>query len=177
MTVSDRTVPRACHAEAGFSLLEGLIAAALLLLVLVSVLPLFSQAMLNNLQGNDASYVSNGTIDGFERISSLPYDNFFINPVAGGTPEIVRTEVFALRGDTWVPDITQSPVANDDVQFTRTATIRQYNIVDLHDNGTLDTPLDPDDTSAVIKVIDFSVTGQRTIGAPAFQTALVKTKG
>ena len=70
MTDCDRTVPRPRHSEAGFSLIEGLIAAALLLLVLVSILPLFTQSMLNNATGNDSSYISNAAVDGFERISS-----------------------------------------------------------------------------------------------------------
>ena len=184
MTVRDCTVPRARHAEAGFSLLEGLIAAALLLLVLVSILPLFSQAMLNNLQGNDASYVSNGTVDGFERISSLPFDNFFINisdpPPNGDSDDTttVQPDRWALQGDSWVQDISQSPVANDEVQFTRRATIQQFHIVDLTEDGILTNPL-PAGTSESgvhIKVVRMNLTGQRRIGAPAFQAVLVKAK-
>lgn len=162
--------------EAGFSLIEGLIATALLLLVLVGILPLFSNAMLNNLRGNDASQVANGTVDGFERLSSLPFDNFFINVTGAGPAGVVRSDVWAREGDLWVPDIAQSPVANDEEQFTRTATIRQYHINDLREDGTLDTPLDGGATDAQIKVIDMDLTGERALGGPAFRTVLVKAK-
>ena len=177
MTDCDRTVPGPRHSEAGFSLIEGLIAAALLLLVLVSILPLFTQSMLNNATGNDSSYISNAAVDGFERISSLPFDNFQINVIAGATPEIVTTDLWARQGDTWVTDISQSPVANDETQFTRTSTIRQYSSTDLTDDGDADTALDPGDPNATLKVVQYRVTGQRRIGAPAFDTVLVKSKG
>jgi hypothetical protein len=172
----DRLPPRS-SSEAGFSLIEGLIATALLLLVLVGILPLFSNAMLNNLRGNDASQVANGTVDGFERLSSLPFDNFFINPVgAAGAAQVVRDDVWALEGDLWVPTIAQSPVTNDKEQFTRSARIRQFHIDDLRDNGTLDNPLGEGDLNAHIKVIEMDVSGERALGGPAFRTVLVKAK-
>jgi hypothetical protein len=167
-------LPPPSPSEAGFSLIEGLIATALLLLVLIGILPLFSNAMLNNLRGNDASQVANGTVDGFERLSSLPFDNFFINVAAGD--EIVQTDVWALEGDGWVPDIAQSPVTGDKVQFTRTATIQQYHINDLTEDGRLDNPLNAGATDASIKVIELDLSGERALGGPAFRTVLVKAK-
>jgi Tfp pilus assembly protein PilV len=48
-----RTERARTASEAGFSLVEGMIAALILLFVILGVLPLVSQSMLNNLQGND----------------------------------------------------------------------------------------------------------------------------
>ena len=54
-----RPQARAVGAEAGFSLLEVLIAAVLMLVIAVGVLPLFTRAMTASLSGNDSSQASN----------------------------------------------------------------------------------------------------------------------
>ena len=46
---------QAKRGDAGFSLVEGLIAAALLLVIAVSILPLFTRALKSNLSGGRAS--------------------------------------------------------------------------------------------------------------------------
>jgi len=131
---------RARASEAGFSLLEGLIAAALLVFVLVGILPLFERARLNLLQGNDATNVSNAASDGFDQMLSLPFNSFATN-VPATTNSVVTTDVWALYADRWYTAIASSPVPNDQVQYTRTITLDQFQIDDLNDNGLLDAPL------------------------------------
>ena len=72
--------PRAAPAaplasEAGFSVIEGLIAALLLLIVTLGILPLFSRAMNNNVKGNDSTRQSNAAIDAFESAVALPFNS------------------------------------------------------------------------------------------------------
>jgi hypothetical protein len=137
--------------EAGFSLLETLIAAALLLVILIGILPLFERSRLNLLQGNDATNISNATVDLDERLLALPFKNQVTDiPVGGGT-QFVTTDFWLLGrlggpngqyeyGDRWVPDMT--PYPNDAALYTRTSTIEQFQLTDLTDDGVLNTPLD-----------------------------------
>lgn len=60
--------------EAGFSLLEVLIAAALLGLIAVGVLPLFTQSMANNRAGSDATRVSTFAIDRTEDLAQVRFN-------------------------------------------------------------------------------------------------------
>lgn len=81
--------------EAGFSIIEGLIAAALLAIVAVGILPLFARAMANNVKGNDSTRQSNGAIDEFERTIAMPYDSGYTTLIAGD--ERVEQTVIALK--------------------------------------------------------------------------------
>ncbi|MEZ5313277.1 MAG: hypothetical protein R2862_06270 [Thermoanaerobaculia bacterium] len=82
--------------EAGFSLIEGLVAAALLLIVTVGILPLFSRAMQNNAKGNDSTRQSNGAVDELERSISMPFNSGPMDIVNGATQN-VETRVIALK--------------------------------------------------------------------------------
>jgi len=64
MNESPHSVARPRASEAGFSVVEGLIAAALLVFILIGVLPLFERSRLNLMQGNDSTQVANAVIDG-----------------------------------------------------------------------------------------------------------------
>lgn len=148
--MSPGTVPsaRARASEAGFSLLEGLIAAALLLFILIGVLPMFERSRLNLLQGNDATNVSNATVDVDERLLSLPFNSQETNLVAGS--QLQATDFWLLNGDRWVPDMT--PFPTDQAQYTRTTTIEQFQVTDLLDNQVLNTPLNWDDPPGQIQL-------------------------
>lgn len=135
--------------ERGFSLLEGLIAAALLLIVTVGVLPLFTRSMLNNVRGNDSARQSFGAIDGFEHYIAEPFNSFDLT-VPPGQSQVARTDFIALRnvpsavGGPWVPDLVWRPAvaAGDQQQFQRDRTLAQFTYDDFKDNQVLDTPLD-----------------------------------
>ncbi len=60
--------------EAGFSLIEGLMAAALLLIVAVSVLPLFMRALESNTRGGRASQLSALTVGALEEVNQATVD-------------------------------------------------------------------------------------------------------
>jgi Tfp pilus assembly protein PilV len=134
--------PQRRDPQAGFSLIEAMIAALLLLIVILGVIPLVSRGMLNNLQGNDASNEANASMDGIERLLSLPFDNIDLELTAGQTT-LVSQDVFTLKGNSWrdLAAFTADP-QGDSAQFLRIATIQQFNASDIDLDGTLDTPLD-----------------------------------
>ncbi len=135
--------------ERGFSLLEGLIAAALLLIVTVGVLPLFSRSMLNNVKGNDSTRQSFGAVDGFEHYIAEPFNSFDLS-VPPGQSQVLTTDFIALRnepsttGGPLISDIAWRPVVDsgDLQQFQRDRLLQQYSYDDFKDNQVLDTPLD-----------------------------------
>lgn len=140
---TSRAASQRGRAQAGFSLIETLIAAAILLLILIGILPLFERSRMNLIQGYDASRVSNATIENSERLLSLPFNSFLTNVVddAGGAALMTqRTDFWLLEGDTWADTVP----ASDRAQFTRTTTIQQYSVGDATDDDLFifETPRD-----------------------------------
>jgi prepilin-type N-terminal cleavage/methylation domain-containing protein len=160
-------------AERGFSLVEVLIAAVIILIILVGVLPLFQQSRLNLMQGNDASSVTNATVDSLENVLSLPFNNQRMTLVAGTS--LVATDFWLLDGNRWVTDMT--PYPGDRAQFTRSTTVEQFNVDDLEFDETLDTPL-PSTTpvgQVQLKRLTVDVTNARTAGTPAYRVITVQS--
>ena len=130
------------HGEAGFSLVEGMIAALILLFVILGVLPLVSQSMLNNLQGNTASFQTSASVDGTETRLSLPFNSPELVIQVGST-SLVTEEVFTLDSNRWIDKVTFDADPQGDAEhFRRTATLEQVSAGDLDDDDRLDTPLD-----------------------------------
>ena len=63
------------RATAGFSMIEALIAAAILLIIALGLLPLFSRSISDNVSGNDASQATNGSRTEVEEMLQLPFNN------------------------------------------------------------------------------------------------------
>ncbi|MEO7973940.1 MAG: hypothetical protein ABIU84_10180 [Thermoanaerobaculia bacterium] len=152
--------------EAGFSVIEGLIAALLLLVVTLGILPLFSRAMSNNVKGNDSTRQSNGAIDSFESNSGLYFNSGGMR-VLPGTSETVVLETLALNkiaSPTGGVDVTMSnrwepaaAVVTPDVPvMNRQMTLRQYAFDDFADNQELEDPLngDSEDRLVHLKLVD-----------------------
>lgn len=132
------------HGEAGFSLVEGMIAALILLFVILGVLPLVSQSMLNNLQGNTASFQTSASVDGTETRLSLPFNAPEL-VIAGGATSAVSEEVFTLDSNRWIDRVTfDADPQGDSEHFLRIVTLEQFGASDLVDDDRLDTPLDGD---------------------------------
>lgn len=132
------TAPPQGRRQAGFSLLETLIAAALLMLILIGILPLFERSRMNLLQGYDASRVSNAATENFEQLLALPFLSFDTN-LPDGADRGTRTDFWLLEGDRWAAAV---PVG-DRAQFQRFTTIDQFGVSsvvdddeDLFDAGT-----------------------------------------
>ncbi len=148
--------------ERGLSLIEATIAAALLLIIAAGVLPMFTQAMVNNLAGADSSASSNGARTMTEELFQLPWDNVRLTLVAGN--ELVAEEYYSLADKEWKAGVEPS---GDPALWTRTATVRQYSVLALDDEiidpaEALDFDADPGQIH--LKEIEVAVVGTRTGG-------------
>mgnify|MGYP001565830625 CR=1 FL=1 len=172
--------------EAGFSLIEGLIAAALLLIVTVGVLPLFSRAMLNNVKGNDSTRQANGATDEFERSLALPFNSGAME-VPGGSTQVVETRAIALKALGSPPEGPSQSVSarwelvadlgTDDLpMMTRQRTLRQFSFDDFNDNQIFDSALDGDveDRLVHLKVVDVTLDDPAAPLARPFQLRIVQ---
>jgi competence protein ComGC len=156
--------------EAGFTIVEGLVAALILAVVLIGILPMITRSMQNNLQGNDATNEANAVTDTVESLYSLPYKNPEVT-VAAGSTSLVTTDYFLLSTNTWSPTTT----ANDD-QYTRTVTVEYFGGADLRDDGVLNTPLDGGSLPGAVQLkrLTLDVTKRRVLGANPYRVVALK---
>jgi hypothetical protein len=165
---------RARPGESGFSLLETLIAAAVLLLILIGLLPLFDRSRMNLMQGNDASKVSNAVADMSETLMSYNFNSLSTN-VPPAAMSLVATDSWLLNGDRWSATIP----AGDQAQFTRDVTIEQFGVADALDDDTdlFETPLSGDTAPGSVHMKRFrvDVTNPRA-GGNVYSVIYVQTK-
>lgn len=112
--------------ESGFSLIEVLIAAGILMVVALGVLPIFAQAIVNNRAGADYTQVTNTAKSEIERLYSLPMSS----PELAVTTETGRAEYFSTAEHKWIDG---APTSSDSALWTRTTLIRQFHVSDLAD--------------------------------------------
>jgi len=129
----------------GFSLVEVLIASAIFLIIALGVLPIFAQAIRNNLSGKDATDVSNLNKSQVEALLQVPYDTLVV-PV--GQTWGCTAQYWSLSGKQWKTTTAPSPptpctaanvaaVAGDPALWVRTTQIRQFSLGDLQSTGTV----------------------------------------
>lgn len=150
-----RTPPR----SAGMSLIETVIASAVLLTVSIGTLPLFIRSTFNNVHGLDSTQASQHAISGHESLLVLavddrhfdlgdPLPDHTLRPAAAGAgDEMLLGDVYWDRGarapspmavrvgdGDWIAD----PAAAQDLVFwRRRSVIRQYTYADISD-GVID---------------------------------------
>lgn len=130
-------------AAAGFSVVEALIAAAILLVIALGLIPLFARAIVDNTTGSDSTQSTNHTRTQLEEIIQLPFNHqrLVLPPGALQSQAVESWTQGAVEqtGDAqegWWPG---TPADKGLPLWTRTTRVRQYNISDL-DDGTLDNP-------------------------------------
>jgi prepilin-type N-terminal cleavage/methylation domain-containing protein len=116
--------------QRGFSVIEVLIASAIFLIIALGVLPLFAQAIRNNLSGRDATDVSNLGKSRVEELLQVPYDTL---QVPAGLTEAKTDEYYSQQDKTWKPG---APPSDDPALWLRTTRIRQFTLGDLQKTGT-----------------------------------------
>lgn len=125
----------------GFSLIEVLMALALLTLVLIAILPLFTRAIGLNASGREAGRQSQLGRAEVEELLQLPFNHDDLEVEAG--TEKVNVEFWStgdprrLGDEGWRPDLptgTGSLEQRETALWQRTTTVRQYGI-----NGVQDT--------------------------------------
>lgn len=157
-----RTRQAAGRGEAGTSLIETLIAAGILLVIAVSIFPMFHRAVANNLSGADASQATQHDRSQLDGLLALPIDSPIFdmkNPQPGntvsndGTGDLMTIEslywddranaqapaypddpTVRLATGAWIPDPS---LAAGLVIWQRTSVIRQYSYSDIGE-GVID---------------------------------------
>jgi Tfp pilus assembly protein PilV len=129
--------------EGGFSLVEAAIAAAILLIIALGLIPLFTRSMLDNSSGNDSTQASNHGKTRLEELIQLPFNHQSL-AVTAGQPFSQTTESWTQGsvdelGDPlegWAPGV---PAGRGQILWQRVTRVSQYSISDL-DDGVLDDP-------------------------------------
>lgn len=137
-SVGDRFAP-----TSGFSIIEPLIAAAVLLIIALGLIPLFARAMVDNNIGNDATQASNHGRTRLEELIQLPFNHQSLT-LANGAPETQAGESWTLGFADQIGDADEgwwpgAPADKGLTLWSRTTRVRQFNINDL-DDGRLDNP-------------------------------------
>ncbi|HXT50260.1 MAG TPA: prepilin-type N-terminal cleavage/methylation domain-containing protein [Thermoanaerobaculia bacterium] len=123
--------------ERGFSLVEVLIAALIMLVVALAIIPLFTMAASSNLQGASSTSAANYARDRLELMWQVPFSDARLTVTAGTT--VKSYEYFDAATNAWV-DLgirTSDPVWPVAAVWRRVTTVRQFNADDLTDAGAL----------------------------------------
>ena len=129
--------------DAGFSLVEGLIAALLLLFVALGVIPLFTRAMESNISGHRSSHMSTFVSALFEEENQLPIDrdewNIAAEPDGVKTFDLMYWVTGRQNQSAGIPDtsgdekwtLNPVPVIDGLVIWQRDVSVRKYSLSDL----------------------------------------------
>ncbi len=148
-----QVIRRRRRGAAGFSFIEVVIASLLMLMIAVSVLPMFTEAAASNETGRELTDVSNFARSRAEEFVQLEFNAEPVTITAGTSR--VHEEYFSATSRKWLPGTT--PVAPDRSLWLRRTTIRQFEAKDI----ALATPL-PAGTEALrihVKEVQVEVRG------------------
>jgi Tfp pilus assembly protein PilV len=109
----------------GFSLIEVLISALLLMVIALGVLPIFFQAVASNEVGREYMMVSNFAKSRAEEYAQSAFNSPALTLTAG--TQLVVKDYYSAKTRTWVPAVG----VGDFAMWTRTTTVRQFSISDL----------------------------------------------
>ena len=123
---------RGVGSAAGFSMLEVMIAGAILLIISLGLIPLFVQAVRNNETGGDYLQAANGNKARLEEAESLPINNTSLALPAGATEGQV-VESYAQGARNQIGDAAEgwwsgTPSGKGDLLWTRTTRVHAYSI-------------------------------------------------
>jgi len=130
--------------EAGYSLVETLIAGLIFLVIVVGVLPLFISSISNNVAGNDYLHGSNFARSDLEQYLKLPFTDpgLAITGTSSATSDYWAQNPALTGVGLWVASPTAAP-SGQPLLWSRTATVRQYSVDAFADgNLTVDEALD-----------------------------------
>jgi len=123
--------------EAGFTVVEGLVAAAILLLIAIGLLPLFARSILNNARGSDYTQATSHATSNLEDLQRLPFDNEGISLAAAAeSGEWIRYTDASFGTGHPVTEADWSataPPPGEERLWVRDTEVRQYGISALDD--------------------------------------------
>jgi len=157
---------RGRRSQAGFSLIEGLIAALIALIIILGVLPLFALALRSNLSGAESTSVANLAQARAEEYYQYPFNDSPELTIPVGSDQLVVDEVWTREDDGWIAGTEASALADGKTPiWTRRTRVRQFNVNDLlAGEGPLDGGADPQQVQ--LKEIEVAVAGTRQAGNP-----------
>lgn len=116
------------RSEAGFSFIEVVIAGLLMLMIAISVLPLFTEAASSNETGREYTEVSNMARSKAEEMMQLPFNSAPLTIV--DLNKLETDEHYSKLNKRWMPGTTPA-TAGDVALWLRRTTVRQYAVSDL----------------------------------------------
>jgi Tfp pilus assembly protein PilV len=127
--------------EAGFSLIETLIAAALLLIIALGMIPLFKRAIDNNALGSDYTQATSYAKTDLEDLMEIPFQSAdMVLPAGASNRTTVRYLQRGIQSGTptrWQDWLALGAVdSNRAVVWTRTTRVRQFGVA-AYDDGIL----------------------------------------
>lgn len=151
------------------SLIEALIAAAILLTIALGLLPLFTRAILDNSAGNQATQATNYARSRTEALFQVPFDNQALD-IPAGQPERTDVDSWAVGAPEQVGDAAEGwwpgrPTNKGLLLWTRETRVRQYGVEDLQDDAELDNPLPGGTDPAFVQLKEIEIR-LRPTGAP-----------
>lgn len=115
--------------ERGFSVVEVLIAAGILLFILLGLLPIFTRSAVSNSSGNQYTQLTNAAKSELERLIDLPIDNAEV-VLPNGANSLVTTTYYSGVTKTWVDATT---LGSEEPIWNRKVTIQQCDLIGFVD--------------------------------------------
>jgi type II secretory pathway pseudopilin PulG len=125
--------------ERGMSLVEALIAMALLLLVAIGILPLFTRAMVNNAAGAESTLAANHARHRLEELGQLPITNIALE-VSTGNQLLTQDQYFSGQNARGDEEWDAAGAGTGFETWLRTTRVRQFRLLDPP--GAIDADLD-----------------------------------
>ncbi len=129
---------RTRHGAEGFSLLEALLSAALVLIITLGILPLFAHSVVQNVSGRESTISTNHSRSSSEELVPLPLDRDRLRPDAGQNTKEICQEYEHEVG--WAYYDCSIGVDNTDAAhqklWARSSSVQQYSINEIYDADT-----------------------------------------
>jgi prepilin-type N-terminal cleavage/methylation domain-containing protein len=143
--------------QRGFSMIEALIAAAIIGFVAIGVIPLFARAMSDNMAGSDYTRVSNYSKSEEEDFYREPFANYSTAVASGQTSSQIVQYIDPVSKQWFTVASLAAVPQNSKIQWTRTITYTQYDAKDMDDDQLFDNPLPGGTAATSVQVIQAMV--------------------
>lgn len=141
MTPSVHRRGRSRRGELGLTLIEALIAMAVLLLVAIGILPLFTRAILNNAAGSEATAAANHARQRIEELGQLPFNNVGVR-ITAGNQLLIQDEYFSGDQNRQGDEFFAAAGAGTGFElWDRTTRVRQFGmrgVIDANADNVID---------------------------------------
>ena len=141
---AEQTTPsrsRRVRRQGGFSLVEVLVGFLVLLLVLVGLLPMFTRAVIHNVQGRESTYVTNLGGAQLEHHMQLAFNNWDLEIDAGSVRPTTQFWGNGYQNKLGDEGWRDNPPTTELALWQKTTEVRQFSINGVNDNdldGVLD---------------------------------------